>query len=71
MYKKPLNAGLKAPLVKKTRRNQYDAELFKDRIVVSARESVTLLKLQKAGDNGNWVVQKSSKPHTKEMNLLY
>ena len=56
MYKKPLNAGLKAPLVKKTRRNQYEAELFQDRIAVSVRESVTPLKLQKAGDYGEWVV---------------
>ena len=60
-YKKPLNAGLKASPVKKTRRNQDEAELFQDRIVVSARESVTPLKLQKAGDSGDWVVEKSNK----------
>ena len=61
-YKKPSNAGLKAPQVKKTRRNQHEAELFQDRIVVSARESVTPLKLQKAGDTGDWVLEMSNKP---------
>ena len=60
-YKKPSNAGLKAPPVKKTRRNQDEAELFDDLIVVSARESVTPLKLQKAADAGDWVVEKSNK----------
>ena len=61
-YKKPLNDGLKAPSVKKTRRNQDEAELFQDRIVVSAKVSVTPLKLRKAGDTGDWVVEKSNKP---------
>ena len=61
-YKKPSNAGLKAPPVKKTRRNQDEAELFQDRTAVSVRESVTPLKLQKAGDTENWIVEKSNKP---------
>ena len=61
-YKKPSNAGLRAPPVKKTRRNQDEAELFQDRVVVSVRESVTPLKLQKAGDTGNMIVEKSNKP---------
>ena len=57
-YKKPSNTALKAPPVKRTRRNQDEAELFQDRIAVSARESVTSLKLQKAGDTGDWIVEK-------------
>ena len=61
-YKKPSNAGLKVPPVKKSRGNQDEAELFHDCIVVSAKESVTPLKLQKAGDAGDWVVEKSKKP---------
>ena len=44
-YKKPSNTRLKAPPVKKTRRNQDDAELFQNRIVVCATKSVTPLKL--------------------------
>ena len=58
---KAIKHWFKAPPVKKTRRNQDEAELFQDRIVVSARESVTPLKLQKAGDSGDWVVEKSNK----------
>ena len=54
-YKNPSNAGLKA------RRNQDEAELFQDRIAVSARESVIPLKLYKAGHTGDWVVEKSNK----------
>ena len=54
-YKNPSNPGLKA------RRNQDEAELFQDRIAVSARESVTPLKLHKAGHTGDWVVEKSNK----------
>ena len=42
--------------------SHHEVELFQDRIVVSARESVTPLKLQKAGDTGNWVIKKSKKP---------
>ena len=61
-YTKPSNGGLKAPRVKKTRRNQDQAKLFQDRIIESARESVTPLKLQKAGDTGDWVVEKRNKP---------
>ena len=61
-YKKPSNAGSKAPPVKKTRRNQDEAELFQDCIAVSARKSVTPLKLRKAGDTGDWIVEKSNKP---------
>ena len=52
----------KSTTSKKTRRNQDEAELFHDRIVLSALESVTLLKLQKAGDTGDWVVEDSNKP---------
>ena len=55
-YKKPFS-----PPVKKTRRNQDEAEIFQDRIIVSAKESVTPLKLEKAGDTGDWVVEKSNK----------
>ena len=51
-YKKPSNAGFKAPPVKKIR-NQDEAELFQNCIVVSAREIVTPLELQKAGDTGD------------------
>ena len=61
-YKKPSNAGLKAPSVKKTRRNQDEAELFQDCIAVFSRESVIPLKLHKAGHTGDWVVEKSNKP---------
>ena len=60
-YKKLSNAGLKASPGKKTKRNQDEAELFQDRIAVSARENVTQLKLQKAEDSGDWVVEKSNK----------
>ena len=61
-YKKPSNAGLKPPLVKTTRRKQDEAELFQNRIAVSARESITPLKLHNAGHTGDWVVEKSNKP---------
>ena len=61
-YKKPSNAGLKAPPVKKTRRNQDVAELFHDHIVVSARETAFCLNCKKAGDTGDWVSGKSNKP---------
>ena len=37
----------------KARRNQYEAELIWDHITVSAIESVTPLKLQKAGYTGD------------------
>ena len=52
----------KSTTSKKTRRNQDEAELFHDCIVLSALESVTLLKLQKAGDTADWVVEDSNKP---------
>ena len=38
------------------------AELFQDHFVVSARENVTSLKLQKCEDNGDWFVEKTNKP---------
>ena len=60
-YKKPSNTRLKPPPVKKTRRNRDDAELFQNRIVVCATKSVTLFKLEKAGDPEDWVVEKSNK----------
>ena len=52
----------KSTTSKKTRRNQDEAELFHGRIVLSALESVTQLKLQKAGDTGDWVVEDLNKP---------
>ena len=52
----------KSTTSKKTRRNQDEAELFHDCIVLSALESLTLLKLQKAGDTADWVVEDSNKP---------
>ena len=61
-YKKPSNAGLKASTVKEKTRKQDETELFENRIVVSARENVTLLKLKKAGGTGDCVVKKSNKP---------
>ena len=45
-------------------------ELFQDRIVVTARESVTPLKLQKAGNTGDWVVKKSNKPRYQRNELV-
>ena len=68
-YKKPSKVGLKSPLVKKTR-NHDEAELFQDRIAASARESVTPLKLHKAGDTGDWVVEKSNKPQYQGNELI-
>ena len=67
---KAIKRWFKAPPVKKARRNQDEAELFQDRIFVSARESVTPLKLQKAGGTGDWVVEKSSKPRYQEKELV-
>ena len=52
----------KSTTSKKTRRNQDEAELFHDCIVLSALESLTLLKMQKAGDTADWVVEDSNKP---------
>ena len=52
----------KSTTSKKTRRDQDEAELFHDCIVLSALESLTLLKLQKAGDTADWVVEDSNKP---------
>ena len=51
----------KSNAVKKTR-NQNEADLFQDCIVVSAIDSVTLFKLQKDGGTGEWIVEKSKKP---------
>ena len=71
VHKKPSNAGLKAPPVKKTRRNQDEVELFEDRIVVSARESVTPLKPLKLGTLGTGLLKSQTNLDTKEMNLLH
>ena len=54
--------NLKPSPVRKTRLNYHETELFQDHIAASARESVTLLKLQKAGDTGDWAVEKLNKP---------
>ena len=67
---KAIKHWFKSNAVKKTRRNQDETKVFRDRIVVSARKSVTQLKQQKAGDTGDWVVEKSNKPRYQENELV-
>ena len=45
-------------------------ELFQDRTAVTARESVTPLKLQKAGNIGDRLVKKSNKPRYQRNELV-